>query len=1045
MCTLRLYMSYPRWHSRERAWGTIEREWSHVGAGREWRRVNLSPDRNTNMQCFAHGQKSRQGFTLVELLVVIAIVIILLALLIPSVSTALANQRQKECGSNQQQIFAGMQRAAADGVTVRSANWTDQLAKYVGTSGEVLYCPDDMDASEASSFGMTTRVHRLDDRDGSRIVMLDYKKTEAVLVVDSIDDQDDWSADDGHYADRHLQGINVLLHTGAVKAYLPEDIDPRVCELWRRYWRPHLDSQMELEGCLNDDEVVDTSPPESTDPGDPPDNSPDYPDLDSDKCGQVLLVADDADSSYFTLSEYDDSNNYDGMVEIFPGFSMPAPGLMNANFRGLAFSSGGSGTPLPGEYDPETADGEPYGGNHKQAEGCHAPSNAQEATFTFDELESGTYYIWAHWCGQPYHSPAAPITILDGDSEVGSVTVNQEMSSASFADSEGKSPIMEGSTGWYPIGEYRIDSDTIKIVFSAAAGAPTDQSADQHFVVADAVRIECADQRDYYTDRCYDESPPAIDENAATTTGGWEEETSEDAHGGSQMTVPAGSGNETASFTFDGITPGQYRVWTHFVPEAGQATQAPFTVYDGSTQYSTVMINQALDYQGVDLDGDGRLWYEIGQYDFQRQNGVRVVVSDNADATVVIDAVRISCAFGSYGTSADDCDRYGDIYGRECRKYYSDYDEEDEEIEEAVESALNWLSRHQYEGGHWSYDFTSATCPYIETPEPCENQCSNSGQYTDNKVAATGMALLPFLGAGFGPTHHKYGQVVTEGVNYLLGQVGKIAPGSIVSDNSGSGALGYEHGIGAYALVEALGVCRATGFGQIDQSQLTTAAFAVVARTVACQSARGGWGYSCGSEDDTTVAAWMLQTLMAARDIGIDYHSIGDGTTDANMMAFLDFVQEEVLQDAAYGSYGVHYRYGNTKNAFPARLYYAEDGSRSAGRLARLQLGVPSNAAAMRAGAADELSRISGGMEAKSYRNYYAHHFMRRMGGQYWEDWEAAMNTYLLETNPQPTEGHVRGSWNIGGVTLTSGCARLWDTVSGSMCLEVYYRYSRGF
>lgn len=985
---------------------------------------------NQSMFSTPNSRKPRGGFSLVELLVVIAIVIILLALLVPTIGNVMADRRQTECANHLKQNGIAIETARSSGGLIKASNWTSEISEFLDGDGTSLFCPDDSELNQRSSYGMNNRAHRFGDLDGTRIVMIDYRKPEATLVVDSLISQDDWSDADGLYAARHLRGLNALLHTGGVKSYEASAIDPRVCELWERYWRPHADKQLELEGCNSAATTTNTSPP--ADEGPPPDRDPHYDDSDLDKCTQQVLIIDDGDSGFSTT--YDDSYKHTTLAQwlidmyIGAGLEGQIP-WEHVDFRPLTFL-------------PPDSIGIPYGANHLYAEG-HQASGLTEAVYEF-QVDPGKYRVWAHWMGAPSHSSSTPIVIQDGGSTVGQTTVNQKLNAEGAAVEQGEQAVADpDSPGvlWYPLGEYDIDSETLTVRISAAAGAVGLAEGANHVVVADAIRIECSDAREFYPDRCYDEKPDAVDETAATQVGDWQIDDVEGAYQGSQAFTVAGSGDNTVTFNFDNVTPGLYQVYTCFVPRNGQATNAPFTLYDGMIQHGTVNVDQSSDYSGPDIDDDGKKWYKIGSYEIKNQNGVHLVVSDNADGNVVADAARIVCSFQSYGDDSSNCDYRNEIYGRECRKYYSEDYGADEETEHAVSSALNWLSRHQYEGGYWSFDHQNATCPYISAPEPCESQCGSPGSSGEYRVAATGMALLPFLGAGFGPTHEKYGEVVTQGLKYLMTEID--ARGAIHSSAGNSGGHGYEVGIATWALVEGLGVCRISGFGELNEQELTRKAVAATNFLTGTQNGSGGWRYLQTGDHDMTVTGWVVNALAAASSVGINYQAPGDRDTMANVRGMLDELSHTWTIEP--GGVATEYYYGWTWGMLPAKLYDAHGAGTHIGRLLRLLTGSTPSTPGMPQSAQQELARISKGMPDESYKNFYAHHFMRRMGSDYWPKWDDAMKRYLLEDNPQPTTGHARGSWEIGGSTLTSpACGKLWDTVSGSLCLEVYYRYAEG-
>ena len=96
---------------------------------------------------------SKRGFSLVELLVVVAIIVVLLALLFPSLKGARRLADKTACGSNLKQMGVGMTGHMMDnegrypahrspgGVTTTTWNWHDKIAVYMGKGYEVFLCP----------------------------------------------------------------------------------------------------------------------------------------------------------------------------------------------------------------------------------------------------------------------------------------------------------------------------------------------------------------------------------------------------------------------------------------------------------------------------------------------------------------------------------------------------------------------------------------------------------------------------------------------------------------------------------------------------------------------------------------------------------------------------------------------------------------------------------------------------------------------------------------------------------------------------------------
>src|SRR5215472_1005480 len=115
----------------------------------------------------------------------------------------------------------------------------------------------------------------------------------------------------------------------------------------------------------------------------------------------------------------------------------------------------------------------------------------------------------------------------------------------------------------------------------------------------------------------------------------------------------------------------------------------------------------------------------------------------------------------------------------------------------------------QTPGGYWEYD----------------------GSHKDDRIAATGMAILPFLAAG--ETHmtgKKYKQTVGKGLAYLVSQ---FKP---------NGQFG---GSGMYSqAIATVAICEAAGMTQDDK--LKKLARGAIDFIVKGQASNGSWGYTAG-------------------------------------------------------------------------------------------------------------------------------------------------------------------------------------------------------
>jgi uncharacterized protein (DUF1800 family) len=106
----------------------------------------------------------------------------------------------------------------------------------------------------------------------------------------------------------------------------------------------------------------------------------------------------------------------------------------------------------------------------------------------------------------------------------------------------------------------------------------------------------------------------------------------------------SGAPTETATFTFTGLEPGQYKVAATWVGYSTAATNVPFTICDGTTALSTVRVDQTAD--AADFNDAGSGWGNLGTYTI---TGTTLAVKITNDASnpnvspagIVADAVRI--------------------------------------------------------------------------------------------------------------------------------------------------------------------------------------------------------------------------------------------------------------------------------------------------------------------------------------------------------------------------------------------------------------------
>jgi len=311
--------------------------------------------------------------------------------------------------------------------------------------------------------------------------------------------------------------------------------------------------------------------------------------------------------------------------------------------------------------------------------------------------------------------------------------------------------------------------------------------------------------------------------------------------------------------------------------------------------------------------------------------------------------------------------------------------------EAAVARGLEWLARHQAADGSWRFDLSGCRC---------DGACRNPGSVRST-TAATGMALLPFLGAGQTHERGEHAQTVTRGLYYLMSKMQATARGGDLSE----GTM-YGHGVATLALAEALGM---TG----DRMLAPYVRDAVRFLETSQDMHGGGWRYLPGQPGDTTVTAWQLAALKSAALAGVEVPS----PTIHGICEFLDRVQVQG---------GEGYGYIGPQKDRPC--------TSAIGLLCRIYTTWPEQATLDRG-----LARLAarGPDREAVYQNFYLSQALLLRNHPAWARWNPKNRDQLVAR--QDGVGHEAGSWSFTDADTAPG-GRLGHTALAILTLEVYYR-----
>ena len=339
-----------------------------------------------------------------------------------------------------------------------------------------------------------------------------------------------------------------------------------------------------------------------------------------------------------------------------------------------------------------------------------------------------------------------------------------------------------------------------------------------------------------------------------------------------------------------------------------------------------------------------------------------------------------------------------------------------ESSERAVELGLEFLARYQNAHGSWRLrGFSRGVAGLEDEPDAI----------MQSDTAATGLALLAFLGAGYTHTDGKYREVVDRGIAFLLAAQKPNGDLFIPMDaQSDKNVWLYSHGIASIAMCEAYGMTRDPSLERAAQGALD---FIVASQ----HPDEGGWRYAPRSGADTSVSGWQLMALKSGELAGLN----APADCYERVRHWLDGAK-------ASGEPGLYVYRPSSKQAHqksPSRVMTAE------GMLMRQYLGWNRENPEMIAGADHLLANLplwEGRGQRDSYYWYYATQVMFQMQGDYWKSWNDRLRKLLTER--QVTKGPAAGSWEpLGAVPDRWGRegGRIYVTAMHLLMLEVYYRH----
>ncbi|NIP85016.1 MAG: hypothetical protein GTO03_05420, partial [Planctomycetales bacterium] len=302
------------------------------------------------------------------------------------------------------------------------------------------------------------------------------------------------------------------------------------------------------------------------------------------------------------------------------------------------------------------------------------------------------------------------------------------------------------------------------------------------------------------------------------------------------------------------------------------------------------------------------------------------------------------------------------------------------QTEGAVLAGLEWLARRQDADGSWSLSG-------LAKDTRRKSAAYEFGGQTENKAAATALAMLAFQGYGqthLGGPHPPFLPVMERAQEALRrrqtdrGDFTRVQ-GRQETPISTHHAF-YTQAICTFALCEL--------YAMSEDSAVRGPAQKGVDYLIASQDQAGGWRYGHRSGSDLSVTGWVVMALQSARMAGLEVPQ----NTLYRISGFLDSVSFEGGR-----------LYGYTPASRWSLAMTAE------GLLCRQYLGWKIDHEKLLEGVEVLLDNPIDGNPQDVYYWYYATQVLHNMEGDSWTQWNQVMSRYLPDK--QLKKGREHGSW----------------------------------